>query len=170
MATTDNKGWLSVSKDKNLKSLFLAKFSFIYFWKYTKLSRITLPTQFMCVCVWRGICVCVRLPLFYFSFLCDLPFRWNCVCATTLPVSVFECRDPASSERGKGPGSFSQESSANHFLRLSGKKKNAGEGKETKSRIKRKEKEESLPVEWLNRPSVIWQRGLELNPNYALHS
>jgi len=35
---------------------------------------------------------------------------------------VFECHDPESSERGKGLSSFSQESSANHFLRIRGKK------------------------------------------------
>lgn len=49
-----------------------------------------------------------------------------CLCVRTLPVSAFECRDPVSRERGKGPSSFSQESSANHFLRFCGKKKMAG--------------------------------------------
>lgn len=38
-------------------------------------------------------------------------------CVAALLVNVFECHDPASGEGGKGPSSFSQESSANHFLR-----------------------------------------------------
>lgn len=47
-----------------------------------------------------------------------------CVCVSMLPVSVFECRDPQSSARAKGPSSISQELSANHFLRIGGLKKN----------------------------------------------
>lgn len=46
-----------------------------------------------------------------------------CVCVSMLPVSVFECRDPQSSARAKGPSSISQELSANHFLRIGGLKK-----------------------------------------------
>lgn len=50
-----------------------------------------------------------------------------CVCASVfvsmLPVSVFECRDPQSSARAKGPSSISQGPSANHFLRIGGLKK-----------------------------------------------
>lgn len=58
--------------------------------------------------------------------------------------------------------SFSQEWSANHFLRFSerGKKKKSRRGgeetiEEEKKKKEGKRKEESLPVESLNRPSVI---------------
>lgn len=128
-----------------------------------------MPSQFHCVLM------CVTT--FFCNVLCDLPSKRArlcvrarmCVCVRTLPVSAFECRDPVSRERGKGPSSFSQESSANHFLRFCGKKKNGGKGKRLRKENKGgKEKEESIPVEWLNRPSVIWHTGLELHPNYAL--